>query len=83
MDITRQHPLVKLTAQQHVGRLAIDDDPPLFKCRLRRSQVDVLERLLRWLDQVRREKRVSDELLVAHKRELDRLCQDLYERGGA
>jgi hypothetical protein len=87
MDITQpdplvKHPLIKLSAVRAGAELVDDDDAPQFRAQLRHSQLETLERLLRWLDQVRREKRCSDELLVAHKRELDALCQDLYERGG-
>lgn len=81
MDITQQHPLVKLTTARR-AELVHTDDPPLFRAQLRRSQLDTLERLLVWLDQIRREQRCSAALLVTHKRELDALCQDVYERGG-
>lgn len=80
MDNTGQHPLVKLTATR--GRLAVEDDAPQFRAQLRRSQIAQLEGLLRWLDQVQRERKLSVALLLEHKRGLDRICQDLYERGG-
>jgi hypothetical protein len=80
MDNTRAHPLVKLTALR--GELVVDDDAPQFKAQLRRSQIAQLECLLRWLDAVQRDRKLNVSALIEHKQTLDRMCQDLYERGG-
>jgi hypothetical protein len=81
MDNTRAHPLVKLTARgcKLAGE---DDDAPQFKAQLRRSQIAQLECLLRWLDAAQRDRKLNVSALIEHKRTVDRICQDLYERGG-